>query len=226
MGFGLLFIAHLTLFFCRGVDVFPDVLGYLLILAALTKLRPYAPRRFGAAVYLIYAALPVSALNDGLGIYLAITKSDPTLFKTVVSALSAALMLAVYVFIILGIIYIARDVSNYKVERRALRSLVYTAIFAAMSVISMMSALMPPDAGAAFNSMYILYGIFWALALAVLIYSCYMRICAPGDEDMPEDNRSPVDRLLERTFKDRPENDIDNNGDKSVDDKKERGSRK
>ncbi|HHX54429.1 MAG TPA: hypothetical protein GX704_05900 [Clostridiales bacterium] len=223
MGFGLLFIAHLTLFFCRGVDVFPDVFGYLLILFALSKLRPYAPKRFGAAVYLLYAALPISALNDGLGIYLAITKSAPTLFKTVVSALSAALMLAVYVFIILGIIYIARDVSNYKIERRALRSLVYTGIFAAMSVISMLTKLMPQDAGAAFNSMYILFGIFWALALAVLIYSCYMRICAPGDEDMPEHNLGPLDRLIERVIKSRPENDGDTDKDN---DKKERGSRK
>ncbi|NLZ36160.1 MAG: hypothetical protein GX897_01615 [Clostridiales bacterium] len=209
MGFGLLFIAHLTLFFCRGVDIFPDIFGYLLILFAVSKLRPYAPRRFGIAVYLLCAALPISALNDGLGIYLALSGAAPTVFKTVVSALSAAVMLAVYVFIILGIIYIARDISNYMVERRALRSLIYTALFAVMSVISMLSSLMPRDAAVAFNSMYILYGIFWAIAIAVLIYSCYMRICAPGDEDMPEENRSPIDRALDRIVKNRQEKDDD-----------------
>ena len=77
MGFGILFISHILLFFFKGVDVFPDVIAYALMAYALKKLSPYAPG-FNMAFKAMYAVIPLSLISDGLQIASAIGAKLPS----------------------------------------------------------------------------------------------------------------------------------------------------
>jgi hypothetical protein len=177
MGFGLLFIGYLLAFAfsVANVYMFFDVVGSLIMAYALMKLSPHA-KFFKAAAAL---AAGLAALGVALFI-IGLAAPDAEALLDVMSYVKAAAVLAFHVLLMLGI----KDIAGYTelpaIGRKALRNLIIGCIYIALSVVIPFTG----DGAQYFYLPVLLYGYVWIIMNAALIYSCYMRICLEGDEDM------------------------------------------
>ena len=217
MGFGILFISHILLFFFKGVDVFPDVIAYALMAYALKKLSPYAPG-FNMAFRAMYAVIPLSLISDGLQIASAAGAKLPSPVVMAAGSLTSLSMVTVYWLTLLGAGYLSKDVGRNELAARAGRCRVYTAVYIAVMVFYslhlpfmeefdhyiwiILASIFPDSVLTQFDHymgiIYLMLGLGWVISLGVMFYSCYMWICLEGDEDMPEENGGFLDNLLRR----------------------------
>lgn len=190
MGFGLLFIGYIFTidYSLQSVtfDLLPDIIGYLFMFSAMCKLAPYN-KGFGYSKLLL---LPLIALG---GVTLAFeiagvsgyTPSSVILdIVNMCGMLSKFFMFAYTVALTVGVRDIARETDLKNLSFRAIRNMAIS-VFYYLAYIAV--DLMPiGEAEARFvNLIVYAFGFIVILLNLVLIFSCYMRICVEGDEDMP-----------------------------------------
>ena len=204
MGFGILLLGYplilsVTL---HSMGFCFEILGYLIMFRALSVLSEYGK-------YFRYAKYAVSALIP-LGAFSLILQSfswfgAPELYDTVSSAVSVpySILLAVgllvfHMLLLLAVKTIAREVDLPKLVTEASRNMIVTWLYFGAAVISCflnvpaVTDVLPYYKLLGYVS---LFGVIWILLNAKMIFVCYMRICLPGDEDMPVG-----DRKLPRLF--------------------------
>lgn len=184
MGFGLLFIGHVLLFFCKGIDVFPDCVAYGLMLWALIRLSGYA-RGFSSARTMVAVLLPVAAASDVLQILKA-AGHDFAVPRTALSLAVSAGMLVMYWFILGGIGEVASDVGRKKIAAASRRDKIVTAVYVALTAVNALPLAVVDSVKRYLGIGYMILGFAWTLLIAACIWSCYMWICKPGDEEMPD----------------------------------------
>ena len=197
MGFGILFISHILLFFFKGVDVFPDVIAYALMAYALKKLSPYEPG-FNMAFRAMYAVIPLSLISDGLQIASAAGAKLPSPVVMAAGILTSLSMVTVYWLTLLGAGYLSKDVGRDELAARAGRCRVYTAVYIAVMAFYSLHLPFMEEFDHYMGIIYLMLGLGWVISLGVMFYSCYMWICLEGDEDMPEENGGFLDNLLRK----------------------------
>ena len=190
MGFGLLFIGYLftyLLSMAGAYGCYPAIIGCLVMLYALTKLLEYEK----TFKYAFFGLIPVTVCTvysvavqtfTSLGVRLPAILGSQTL--EIIMTYSKALFNLVFnVLLLYAISVIAKSTGVERTQKAALRNIV---IYGVYFLTVLLNESLPSDMK--FN----LY-VFWAaLALSVLvlvlngtvIFSCYMRICDEGDEDM------------------------------------------
>ena len=188
MGFGLLFLGYFFMFYFpyKGLDVFPDVAGFVINVFALKKLSEYK-LGFDLLKRLNYVCIALSSVLLGLQISGLFGKLGTVL--TYFEPLYIAFMFVFNVFLLTSVYRIAKDTESLSVAARAQRNLVLTFIYA---VIAVFNSLPPSITGGLLEKLdrygyaigsYILRCV-WLVLNLVLLYSCYMRIVPEGTDDI------------------------------------------
>ncbi len=200
MGFGYLFLGFLFFmsFPLYGVDILPDVIGWLIMGKALKTLTHYCPgnRHFERAGYSLLAGLVLSVFV--LGCQLAelggvVSETLDRFFVTPILILYSIAIGVHQVFLLLGIHQLSLEVELDKLARRAVRMLSLTAVYYLLQFLTQLGLFAkiadltasPQMVLSTINAVVYFLGVLWLLLIAALYFTCYMRICLEGDEDMP-----------------------------------------
>ena len=190
MGFGLLFIGYLfTLDYSLQrvtFDLLPDVIGYLIMFSAMCKLAPYN-KGFGYAKLLLLPLVALGGVTAAFEVAGVVGYTPGSIIVDVVktcSALSKFFMFAYTVALTIGIRDIARETDLPNVVFRAIRNMAMSSLY---YVAYIATDFMPIDGAKAqmVNMVVYTFGVLIIFINLILIFSCYMRICLEGDEDMP-----------------------------------------
>lgn len=200
MGFGLLFIGYFFLMSLpiNGIDILPDIVGYLIMLHSLTLIISHCPKNNGF-IRARLILLPTAVLSIAIfGCQLAaasgmLNEALEKYFANPVKSLYTIAIGAFHVFLLLGIYQLAHEVELNKLANRSRRIIVLTAVYYLLEIISLLgitktiAALTSnPDRVISYiNVSVYAIGNIWLLSAWALIFTCYMRICLEGDEDMP-----------------------------------------
>ncbi len=214
MGFGLLFVGFMMMLDqswalsvspAVGVDIFPDVIGYILMVASMKHLRKSSKDlnifAYIASAMVIFsgawAILQLSAVVmrfAGLGGLAFVSLAEDIYF-----ALKYPVMIAAILFLSSGLREVALSVGLDKLSRK-------TAIFTVVSALgyigtSVQSLLPTGEIWAYFAALIIslLFFVQYFMMLA-LIFSYYREIGFEGEDDLPEKEPLMI-RLLQKAAK-------------------------
>jgi hypothetical protein len=202
MGFGLLFIGYFITF-VMTLNNFKFIIapvGYVVILLALLRLRRYE-RRFHYALICSMLLILFGSYNflhggaEKLGIALP---AWDTVIKPAADWVLFIAEAALSIALLLAIAALAGGLELTGQRRAAWRNTILVGVYFITDTTRM--TLFPGSAAA---NQYLLPPVlllrlcYTALNL-ILIYSCYMRICPEGDEDMPE--REPRFKFIRELF--------------------------
>ena len=204
MGFGILLLGYplilsVTL---HSMGVCFELLGYLIMYRALTLLCEYG-KYFRYAKYAVTGLMPLGVFS--LARQCLSWFGADALYETVysVTALPYTVLLAIgllvfHMLLLIAVKEIAQEVDLPKLVTEARRNMIVTWLyFAAAIASSFMNVPAVTDVLPYYKLLgYVsLFGVIWMLLNLKMIFVCYMRICLPGDEDMPVG-----DRKLPRLF--------------------------
>ena len=190
MGFGLLFLGYLFMysFPYKGFDMTPDIIGFVISYFGVRKLAEYG---CGWDILKRYMALmlPAGAVTTVLQVLLLLG-IDLHVYDYWAYGYTALLM--VYnILLLLAVYKIADDTEVRSIKAKAKRNMILgiayycvmliidVPISAVQNVKNHLSSLMP------LGFIIFVFGYLWLFLNLSAIFSCYMWICAPGDEDMP-----------------------------------------
>ena len=211
MGFGLLFVGFMMMLDqswalsaapAVGVDIFPDIIGYILMVFSMKHLRKSSKDlnifayivTFMAFVSGIYALLQISAVVmrfaslGGLEIVSAA--------ENIYYALKYPVMVAAILFLSSGLREVATDVG---LDKLAKKTAIFTAISAVAYVGTSVQALIPTGEIWAYFAILAISLLFFVqyFMMLILIFSYYREIGFEGEDDLPEKEPLFV-RLLQK----------------------------
>ena len=200
MGFGLLFIGYFFMLSLPvgGIDLLPDFIGCLIMLAGLSCLVSHCPgnRGFQYARFTLY---PLTVLSIAiLGCQLAASSGmlSDSLKSYLYTPLTVVYTIAIGVFhalLFIGIYTLSREVELPKLANRSRRMLALTALYYICELLSALgiTELIASSTGnhdvvlSYMNLIVYVLGSLWLILTWALIFTYYMRVCLEGDEDMP-----------------------------------------
>ena len=185
MGFGYLFVGFLIAYVTSLAGGFPAYLiGFLLILAAVGKLRLYK-RTYTLALLPLIPLILISAFEIictvmGLvsfgGIY------PEGILGTAINAAFAVLNFVLWELLLLATAKLYGEVGLPKLRLRSVQNMVAYGIYFVLAVLQLTGLFDDvPGFDAALLILYLLVVVFGLVLLA----SCYRRICPEGEEDAP-----------------------------------------
>ena len=215
MGFGLLFYGFLMTFDIMvrtqamaevGIDIFPDLAGYLLMLAAANRLDGYA-RGFSLFKKALYPLIAVGALTLLVG-YASIFGEMLFLLETLTRYLKLATLLfqgVAFFFLFAGIISLASEVELPGIASRARFVAATGVVYYSFQTILTVTALLPLPISSQtlspFMTASMLIGMFFLIFGEVVLFNCYRYICYEGEEQLkPGDAVNPLANALNKLF--------------------------
>ena len=190
MGFGTLFIGYFLLLNLTYYG-FTDVIAASVMLLGLDKLSP-VNKYFKAAAVSTGVFLLFSLGEFGIAAYeMFISAIGSPMLVSVMCILRCLVVGALTVMMLKGIEAVAREVDIENLPEKASRLTIVTIVTYAMWIIL--------EAPLSFIDNYVLAVLSLITILATLglliinltvIYTCYMKICMPGDEGVKEDKPS------------------------------------
>ena len=211
MGFGLLFVGYVLLFFpVMYVDAACILVGSVMMCYALFKLREYE-KPFRICAYLSIPGIAICAIKAAhrLWNYLssyfpewALTKFLGRLFPDpvgiVVEVGFAAFMLVFICLMLWGMFAIGKEVGLMNIQVKSLRNLVITGVYCLLAILMATERNVFGPYTDAFRIPVYLLGIVWMLLIAVNIYTCYRWITLPELQQAEEETKTIVGRVWER----------------------------
>lgn len=210
MGFGYFFFGVLMLLsvavptsyeYNIGIDIFPDLAGYLLMLTAAKRLSSYAAG-FRRMTYPLFFLCIAGLVLYAAGIISVFIPEYAVLEKVVMwsEALSYPLQMCALVFMFLGIYSLSLSVELPKIAARAKNGIFFTTVYFAVRIIMFVAGSVSSSFSGSVIASYVYYflSIFWYLYIiftAYVIFRCYMYICYEGEENVMPVNPAP--RFLE-----------------------------
>lgn len=203
MGFGLLFIGYLFLFNFPlrnyfALDMIPDLVGYVILFFALSKLKLYIDKmRYARLVLIPMLCLAVFrfvfVFLSYFGIY------NGTNLINAVWYVENGLIFAFHILLLRGICDIAKETGLPKLCVRGKRNLICIVLY---YLAYFTEAIFAKSSSAALQwarVITLLAGLWFVLLCAMLIFSCYMWICLPEDLNMESKRRFPFPRKPDDT---------------------------
>ena len=216
MGFGLLFYGFLMMIelqvptsatYSLGVDIFPDLAGYLLMLTAACRLAAYAKgfERFRKALFPLIA---VGIVAYGVGI-LSVFDVNPALLVQITYGVKYATMVLqpiAFFFLFAGMISLSAEVGLPSIASQTkLLAGLGAAYYAAQLVFSLTSDLSSVFTASFSGFIRYLLMIVWYIFVIfaeVELFRCYMYICYEGEERITkEDAINPFAKLFKNLKK-------------------------
>ncbi len=190
MGFGLLFIGYLLTFLLSmagDYGCFFAIVGCVVMLYAMTKLVDYEPRFKYAFFSVIPMALCVAfdlcvalsaMMGEGLPGFLGASATE-----VAVKYAKLVFEMIFHVALLMSLAKIAGDTGVERTARAAWRDLIIYGVYFAAAVVT---SCLPSGLAAAPFLLMAQFGLYllWLVLNSVAIFSCYMRICDEGDQEM------------------------------------------
>ena len=194
MGWGLLFLGYVCTFII-GMNpmffVFLALPGWTLMALGLRTLSRYC-HAFRYPLWCALFALPLYAWQTLCGVQSQLHVTVPLLNDTVSTVVDWTAMLTVLLFhtlLALAIRQIAQRVSLPKNAVRAMRNMVLLWLYGVTFLVMNLSG--NDTLTVTLYPIVTLLHLLWAILFAVLLYSCYMRIC-PAEDDRREAPPKPL----------------------------------
>ena len=190
MGFGTLFIGYVLLLSIayKGLT---DIIAAAVMLLGLYKLSGI--NRFFKMAAVTASAFLVFSLGE-LGVWtyeMFWRKFDAPLLISALGILRCVLIGALTVLILKGIEAVAKEVDLKDTPIKAKRLAIINAVFYAVWIVFELPLTFLNELTLArIYAIIILLSIALIIADLTVIYSCYMRICMPGDEDISREKPS------------------------------------
>ena len=195
MGFGLLFVGYLLSHgFTSGANYVLStvgIVGAVFLFFACRKLSEYT-------VQFRYAGV-VSAILGGAYLFNCIIQllvtyppegiSVPGILMNFSRGAIIALVFAFNFYMYLGIANIARLAQVNSLASNSVRNLVFMIIYYLDLIFAMVIRPYFTKASGILGLCGAVFGIIWLFLSVWLVMSSYMRICLPGDEDMPDSQK-------------------------------------
>lgn len=196
MGFGLLFLGYLFMysFPYKGFDVLPDIIGFIICYIGIRKLAEYGCGFDNLKKYM-YMLLPgglVTVIFQILGLC-----GYSLSFKQIWDYCYIALVLFFNLLILVAIYKIAEDTGLKSITAKVQRNLIIGIIYYILMLFFELPFAFVQNLGQSIEYLgviLLILGYIWQTLNLTLIFSCYMWICAPGDEDMPERKKKPKNK--------------------------------
>ncbi|MBE6564866.1 MAG: hypothetical protein E7655_06315 [Ruminococcaceae bacterium] len=197
MGFGLLFLGYLFLFDFpyKGLDIFPDAAGFAIMLLGLLTLVEYE-RSFRRPLYAGFCLLILNAADLALQLATFFGADVPAAVNDVFTYLLLAGLLCYNILLFTAVRTIATETGLPSLRVRAVRNIIFTIALFAIKVFFSLDFTFIREMSIRLNEAVhfasVLFLLDWAILFlnALLLFSCYMRICKEGDEDMPMPEKS------------------------------------
>ena len=215
MGFGFLLYGYLMLIDYGmkigstsniGIDIFPDILGYILFFIALRTLSRHAlgfSRAKGICIPLIVLG-SITFLGQLLALFGVGSKYVLSVL-TYTEYLKYPLLLFFHIGILDGIHSLALDVDLPKLSLRAqwgkLLSVLYYVLGICLIIFEVVFPTPTGKAAAVYSAIGIGFQIlFYVMFIYVftVIFSSYRQICYEGDEQMDSPSNNPLNKLYEK----------------------------
>ncbi len=193
MGFGLLFIGYFIAFFMsfNNYRFAFEIVGYAIMVSATGKLSEYKHSLSTSGVALLLMALCSTyegfrTLNETMSLEFPIFGGG---ISFAVSILKSASILLFHFLLLTSLRDIAKDAEEHGIAKRSYLALVLAAISCVLDLSVLITGnLLGTDLGVVriLTLIATLVRILYPFALLAFVYSCYARICAPEDVDMPQ----------------------------------------
>ncbi len=216
MGFGMILYGFLMMIEITvrtnvgsfvGIDIFPDLAGYLLMLTAARRLDGYA-KGFSYFRKLLYPLLVLSAGQFVIGLVSIFGRWFPLLEALTdgIKWLSLILQAAAFFFLFAGIMSLAKEVELDGIASRAKFTTVIGAIYYLFQVVMTLLSKLPfgisPNTLAPFQLVLMLFWLIFIILGEVVLFNCYRYICYEGEEMLdPLKIESPIAKFLNKVFK-------------------------
>ncbi len=213
MGFGYLFFGFLMMIelgvatsvtHSIGVDLFPDLAGYFLMLTAACRLTPYGKgfSRFRVALYPLLAVGGVTYLAGILSVF-PLPHAPLATVLTVTKALSLVLQPIAFFFLFAGVASLALEVELPRIASSARRVTVFGAMYYFCQIAFLLVDTLPFKLNGTVDSVigYVL-AVAWlifVICAEIVLFKCYMFICYEGEEQIsPQDTVNPLGKFLNK----------------------------
>ena len=189
MGFGTLFIGYFLLLNLVAYRV-TDVIAAAVMLLGLYKLS-FVNKYFKGAAIASSVFVVFSLGEFGVSAYeMLFRKIDSPVFISISSVIRCIIVGALTVLILKGIELVSKEVDIPELSKRAYRMIIISAVTYALWIF--LEA--PFSVNSYILSILSVITIIATIALIFInlsvIYTCYMRICMPGDEDITKQKPS------------------------------------
>ena len=190
MGFGTLFIGYFLILNLTYYG-FTDVIAASVMLLGLYKLSTIN-KHFRYSAITTVAFLACSVIEFGIAAYEMFFKEiESTALISSIDAIRYLLIGILTVFMLIGICELAKEVGIDSIAKKSKRFIYLSAIiFGLWIILELPFTFIDPYT----LILAYLFNIIATLAVVVInltiIYSCYMKICMPGDEDVIKDKPS------------------------------------
>lgn len=215
MGFGLIFYGFLMMIeivvrtvsgSAIGIDIFPDLAGYLLMLAAACRLDGYA-KGFTVFRKCLYPLIFLGALAFAIGIFSATGLYTVYLESAIdtVKMLSLVLQGVAFFYLFAGIVSLAGEVELPGIASRARYACVIGSVYYVFQFILTLCYKLPLGISAAtlapFTMVSMMIFLIYVIFSEVVFFNCYRYICYEGEEYFnPGDIESPIAKFLNKLF--------------------------
>ena len=190
MGFGTLFIGYFLLLNLTYYG-FTDVIAAAVMLLGLYRLAPvnkyFSYSVIASAVFLLF-----SFGEFGMSVYEMFYRpiSSTTLISSM-SVIRSLIIAALTVLMLKGIEEIAREVELEDMPRKAYRLAISTAVtYSVWIILEAPLTFLGDFIPAVLSLITLIATIVLIIVNLSTIYTCYMRICMPGNEDIMKDKPS------------------------------------
>ncbi len=182
MGFGNLFIGYFLLLNITYFGI-TDVIAASVMLLGLYKLSS-VNKYFKASSICTAVFLAFSAVEFGIFAYrMFMGDANSEILTSVIGILRNALIYALSFTAIMGMKAVAQEVEVDKLPERCTRSIICISVIYPLWMILSLPLPFIPDLILTLLSMCVIASTIIVLILNLaLIYTCYMKICMPGDE--------------------------------------------
>ncbi len=202
MGFGLLFIGYTMMLTVGpqinaelglGIDVLPDIVGYLFFFFGLRKLRPYS-KHFSTAWWLNIPLICVGSiiLGSELLALFGLWHRSIAVLLYYVDYIRLPLLIFFHIYLCLGIKDLSNEVGLPKIVRRCYSAMIFVT---GNYFLQMLTNTLPPILGL----MALLLHYFVYFFMLFLLFSCYAQIVyADQTDDEQKSIPNPLLKLLEK----------------------------
>lgn len=189
MGFGFLFLGYLFMFSFpyKTLDVFPDLIGFVISFIGIFKLSKYG-YSFDRVKKYLYILIPASLLELILQI-LGLTQNDVSLYTGIFNPVYSALILVYNILLLISIRNIALGTDMLSIGAKALRNIYIAIIYYGINIVLSFPIGYIQELKLALESRYfavtmLVFGYIWLILNIALIFNCYMYICDENDVEM------------------------------------------
>ena len=193
MGFGTLFVGYFLLLNVTFYG-FTDVISALIVAMGLYRLST-VNREFKLGYYssLVFATFGfIELIKEFILMFSPSTENKISAFLPYASMIRYALILTLTVFILKGIASVAKEVKLLDLKARANLFVPITIgvyLIAAFFEIPAISLIFPLQALAIMAFAILIMTFCLVIFNLITVYTAYMRICMPGDEDMESEEK-------------------------------------